>query len=171
MLCVSFNNVRSECVLQFNVLSNVKPINLVLFVVFTISKSWCISISKLFELLIFFNLVETAGLISGFTYLQYCIHWDFISDKNLFLRHLCRENGLWWYRKLHSEGFHYLYYSPHYSSQINKHQIVGAGRLCEDHEKFMQLLVQEDGRKWSLGKLTCEWQDIIKLILWERGWI
>jgi len=70
----SFNNVRSECVLQFSVLSNVKPINLVLFVVFTIFKSCYISISKLFELLMFLNLVETAGLISGFTYLQYYIH-------------------------------------------------------------------------------------------------
>ena len=70
----SFSDVRSECVFQFNILSNVKPINLVLFVVFTIFKSWCIHISKLFELLMFLNLVETAGLISGFTYLRYYIH-------------------------------------------------------------------------------------------------
>ena len=70
----SCNYVRSECVFQFNVLSNVKPLNLVLFVVFTIFKPWFINISKLFELLMFLNLVETAELISGFTYLQYYIH-------------------------------------------------------------------------------------------------
>jgi len=40
----------------------------------------------------FLNLVETAGLISGFVN--------------------C-ENGLWWYRKMHSEECLYLYYSPH----------------------------------------------------------
>jgi hypothetical protein len=33
------------------------------------------------------------------------------------------------------------------SDEMNKRLIVGAGRLCEDHEKFMHLLVQEDGRK------------------------
>jgi len=44
----SSNNVRYECVFQFNVLSNVKPLNLVLFVVFTIFKPQFINISKLF---------------------------------------------------------------------------------------------------------------------------
>jgi len=70
----SFSNVRSECVFKFNVLSNVRPLNLVLFVVFTIFRPWFINISKLFELLMFLNLLETAGLIPGFTYLQYYIH-------------------------------------------------------------------------------------------------
>ena len=70
----SCTNIRSVCVFQFDVSSNVKSQNLVLFVVFTICRPRFINISKLFEVLIFLNLVETAGLISGLTYLQYYIH-------------------------------------------------------------------------------------------------
>jgi hypothetical protein len=48
-----------QYVFQFNVLSNVNPKNLVLFVVLIILEPWLIDISKLFELLvlIWINLV------------------------------------------------------------------------------------------------------------------
>jgi hypothetical protein len=81
-----------------------------------------------------FELSARWWLISGVTYLQCYIPWDFIGDKICSLdicvmRNNC-ENGLCWCRKWHSEELHYLYSSPHIIRAVWSERIRLLGQVA-----------------------------------------
>jgi hypothetical protein len=78
--------------------------------------------------------------------------------------------GEW--RKLHSGELHNLYLSPDIIRQIKSRRMRWAGHVAcmgEEGEMF-EVLVGKPGAKRPLGRLSCRWEDGIKMDLREIGW-
>ena len=93
----------------------------------------------------------------------------FLSETKIYSSDICVmksncENGLWWYRKLHSEGFHYSYYLPHIaavrSTSIRLLGLVGCARAMKSSCSFWFKKMEESDHLENLhmnGRLLLKW--------------